>query len=74
MKRAEDRLKPGRKELYVRPVSLSLYVPAALLARVQAVHLPGFKSRNSKLVRLLEFALEKLEGDTMSHDTDTPDQ
>lgn len=70
MKRAEDRLKPGRKELYARPVSISLYLPAALLKRVQAADIPGIKSRNARLVRLLELALEKLETGSIKHDAD----
>ena len=61
MKRPEDREKPGRKNIYERPTSISLFIPAPLLERIQAAQLDGVNSRNAKLVTLLEQAVSQLE-------------
>lgn len=61
MKRPEDRETPGRKRVYERPTTISLFIPEAHLERVAALDIPGAKSRNAKLLALIEQALSERE-------------
>jgi len=56
MKHPLEREKPGRKNIYVDPVRVSVFIPRDLLDLLEQSKLDG-SSRNQKLVSALRSAL-----------------